>query len=491
VPGNVVRKGSRRDCQLSLYPRWTLLLITVGADMPAASPAASKPAWASEVSEHIRAACLHLDADEHHILRNDVVETYPQFKEAYEKMCPRRTDLTAMAKKAATLGYVTAPPQPGRSGRAAAFVSSPDVALSAFLADCQLLHDNCVTFNGPQSAFAATAADMLKRAKAIVAHLREKFAGAATPTLNAVSREDVLEAAPPPQVASRPPVKAVPPVPKPSAAQAQPSALKVALGSAAAAAPTTGPSSLEQPRPPAPRLEPKARRPPRPESHPVPLTVPARLKAVVLSEYLQRSVDPSPAEAAVGATLWDNTADLSFSDEVEARVKRYPTTPTTCELLRDFEAEVSKDDDVDWVLHVASVVSRVIKPIFASTVFSAALYPSERADLLALVKYGVVVTGDGGPESTVEVVPGTCIRGCDLLNVFGARVLLRVLLYIPSASAGVLALHTRQPSDADGAVERGVVPVVSALLNFMDRNAHRLGLQPVAGERDAKDTKAS
>jgi hypothetical protein len=69
--------------------------------------------------------------------------------------------------------------------------------------------------------------------------------------------------------------------------QAQPSALKVALGSAAAAAPKAGPTSQEQPCPPAPRLEPKARRPPRPESHPVPLTVPARLKAAVLTDYLE------------------------------------------------------------------------------------------------------------------------------------------------------------------------------------------------------------
>jgi hypothetical protein len=93
--------------------------------------------------------------------------------------------------------------------------------------------------------------------------------------------------------------------------------------------------------------------------------------------------------------VWDN-AEISFSDEVEARSKRYPTTPTTWLLLRDFEAQVSEDDDVDWVLHVASVVSRLIKPFFASTVFSAALYARERADLLALVKYGVVVTSDEG-----------------------------------------------------------------------------------------------
>jgi hypothetical protein len=174
--------------------------------------------------------------------------------------------------------------------------------------------------------------------------------------------------------------------------------------------------------------------------------------------------------------VWDN-AEISFSDEVEARIKRYPTTPTTWLLLRDFEAQVSEDDDVDWVLHVASVVSRLIKPFFASTVFSAALYARERADLLALVRYGVVVTSDEGASVHGRNRARHSHSPKRPAQRFGARVLCESCCTFHSTSARVLALHTRQPSDAVGAVERGVVPVVSALLNFMDRNAHRPGLR--------------
>jgi uncharacterized protein YdiU (UPF0061 family) len=139
-------------------------------------PRVPPPSWVEPLSQQLSHACADLDTDEGHIFRDDVVRAYPQFKDSYEKLCPQRTDLTSMAAKARSHGYAKT-----ASG---AYVALPDIAINAFIADCKLMHDNCIKFNGATSVFAAVAKLFLARAVATAKSLQAQFAvGQSTPVL--------------------------------------------------------------------------------------------------------------------------------------------------------------------------------------------------------------------------------------------------------------------------------------------------------------------
>ncbi|KAG5485558.1 hypothetical protein LSCM1_07647 [Leishmania martiniquensis] len=90
--------------------------------------------------EEVAALVRSLDrAEDHHIFAVDVLQTYPYLAESYTKVCPQRCDLATATQKALEGDY------------------SYDVRLEGLRADIALMASNCVTYNGPTSAYAETA----------------------------------------------------------------------------------------------------------------------------------------------------------------------------------------------------------------------------------------------------------------------------------------------------------------------------------------------
>ncbi|EPY41375.1 hypothetical protein AGDE_02549 [Angomonas deanei] len=111
---------------------------------------------------------------DHHLFSEDVIQTYPQFKEAYLAMCPERSDLATAAEKAAAGAY------------------SSDITLETLKRDIKLMVDNCIRFNGEGTPYAATARQFEKFAfKKVDDYISKKAGGkrASTMRLHA-SRQD-------------------------------------------------------------------------------------------------------------------------------------------------------------------------------------------------------------------------------------------------------------------------------------------------------------
>lgn len=77
--------------------------------------------------------------EDNYLFSKDVLITHPQLAEDYTRMCPVRCDLATAAVKASTGMY------------------SGDAALTTLRADVQLMVDNCIRFNGADSAYGVTA----------------------------------------------------------------------------------------------------------------------------------------------------------------------------------------------------------------------------------------------------------------------------------------------------------------------------------------------
>jgi hypothetical protein len=522
-------------------------------------PRVPPPSWVEPLSQQLSHACADLDTDEGHIFRDDVVRAYPQFKDSYEKLCPQRTDLTSMAAKARSHGYAKT-----ASG---AYVALPDIAINAFIADCKLMHDNCIKFNGATSVFAAVAKLFLARAVATAKSLQAQFAvGQSTPVLASkpTSQEtDMSVEELPARTSTRSQAAAIaaPAVPAavPPTRRTLPAAVVAGSNSAVAVATTSGrktptaPPLLAQPQnaadpaatrthPPAaprpapkPEAEPPLRRPPRTEEHPVPLRIPPQLKLYLLEAHIRECDEgsvtvggtalPLPCQplrqlrsSSVNQPPWAAVASsfLPLDEEVAFRLQRYPAKVTAASVLRDFTEAVKavtaetagaagnigrgavaeamfpgfvSEVTEDFADHCAAVVDRVIVPVFNRTVYSCGLYADERTDFMLLLGKGKLAAVAGDTAVIEYGAIRTHVR--DACQLFGADVLLRVLVYLPSVAAAVLANHLDGTAAADGAVQRTVVPVVEALLRFLDaqRRVYGLTLRATADD-DGEDDEA-
>jgi hypothetical protein len=135
---------------------------------------------------------------------DDVVEVFPEMRAPYVKMCPRRTHLAHMKAVATRMDYAKAgvetaktaswspaASRPARTASGTKYHGTPAGACDAFLADCQLVHDNCVLFNGgPETPLGTVARDFLKRASLAVRELADRYTGSPTPALNLPSSQE-------------------------------------------------------------------------------------------------------------------------------------------------------------------------------------------------------------------------------------------------------------------------------------------------------------
>jgi hypothetical protein len=264
----------------------------------------------------------------------------------------------------------------------------------------------------------------------------------------------------------------------------------------------------------------------------VPLRIPPQLKLYLLEAHIRECDEssvtvggtalPLPCQplrqlrsSSVNQPPWAAAASsfLPLDEELACRLQRYPAKVTAASVLRDFTETVkavtaesagaagnigrggvaeamfpgfASEVTEDFADHCAAVVDRVIVPVFNRTVYSCGLYADERTDFMLLLGKGKLAPVAGDTAVIEYGAIRTHVR--DACQLFGADVLLRVLVYLPSVAAAVLANHLGGNAAADGAVQRTAVPVVEALLRFLDaqRRVYGLTLRATAddGEHD-------
>jgi hypothetical protein len=90
-------------------------------------------------------------AEETHMFLDDVIVTYPMIAEAYKAVCPNRMWLNRMAAKASSGQYWDAKKDAGLGD------AWKQTLRDRVLADVALIAENCIKFNGAESAYAALA----------------------------------------------------------------------------------------------------------------------------------------------------------------------------------------------------------------------------------------------------------------------------------------------------------------------------------------------
>lgn len=369
--------------------------------------------WAARLAGRLALLCDVLGQGDAQIFADDVVRQHPYLKQAYEAKCPQRTDLGTMKKKASDGAYTAC--------------ASPKDSIAAFRDDCDLIHRNCIAFNGNATDYGRVAHAFLDRAHAELDKMVAEFA--TCEGVPEASDEQLRRAQP----KAEPDVKQEP---------ADGTARNV---------------SIQKPksRTDMHRIRTKARRP---TPFELPLDIPVALRFHTAAEW---------ATCTAGA-----------ADDVTL-----PAAVSAADVLSQYLDCVAKQlADMPGAVDNHRAVINNITIAFNQLALATLLFEPERRAALRFIagssrRTQAEYAWDRGVSSPAADDDDGRMPAIDWCRLFGVAVLLRLVFRMPQLLANVLSRHVQPPQLVESTVKLTALPVIEGLLVFIAGNAGVMGLR--------------